>query len=116
LWACRSLLLKDELQAKAVLEGLKEYKDTHHFTFNGEEYTLLVQRLRVLAQPVGSGGGIGNIPGKGGRRRMSYKSEDNILHAAKAPIRRIFSTFSFAPDCLAMKFSFSMSMPVGPFL
>jgi hypothetical protein len=47
-------LLKDELQVKAVLEGLKEYKDVYQFFFNGDEYNLLIQRLWVLAQPVGS--------------------------------------------------------------
>ena len=47
-------LLMDGLQAKAVVEGLKEYKDVHQFTFNGEEYELLIQRLKVLPQPVGA--------------------------------------------------------------
>jgi len=47
-------LLKDELQAKAVLEELKAYKDAHQFTFNGQGYNLVIQRLKVLAQPVGA--------------------------------------------------------------
>jgi len=47
-------LLMDEPQAKAVMEGLKEYKAVHEFTFNGQEYRLLINRLRVLAQPVGA--------------------------------------------------------------
>ena len=47
-------LLKDELQAQAVLEELKAYKDAHQFTFNDEEYNLVIQRLKVLAQPVGA--------------------------------------------------------------
>lgn len=33
---------------------MKAYKDAHQFTFNGEEYGLIIQRLKVLAQPVGA--------------------------------------------------------------
>jgi hypothetical protein len=47
-------LLKDTLQAKAVLDELKAYKDAHHFAFNGQGYNLVIQRLKVLAQPVGA--------------------------------------------------------------
>ncbi len=47
-------LLVDELQAKAVMEALKEYKQGHQFSINGEKYDLFIDRVRVLAQPVGA--------------------------------------------------------------
>ena len=64
-------LLVDELQATAIMEALKEYKREQHFTFNGQKYELFIDRLRVLAQPVGAYADWlldGNLrPRKGGR-------------------------------------------------
>ena len=47
-------LLQDELQAKAVLEGLGQYKTDHKFSVDGKEYALQVKKLTALPQPVGA--------------------------------------------------------------
>lgn len=47
-------LLVDKLQATATMEALKEYKREQHFTFNEQKYELFIDRLKVLAQPVGA--------------------------------------------------------------
>jgi hypothetical protein len=47
-------LLQDELQAKAVLDGLSKYKTVHDFAVDGKKYSLLVKKLNALPQPVGA--------------------------------------------------------------
>jgi hypothetical protein len=47
-------LLQDELQAKAVLDGLGQYKTVHEFSVDGKIYSLLIKKLNVLPQPVGA--------------------------------------------------------------
>ncbi len=47
-------LLQDEIQAQAVLGGLKAYKGLHIFTTDQGEYAISIQRLKALAQPVGA--------------------------------------------------------------
>jgi hypothetical protein len=47
-------LLQDELQAKAVLDGLGQYKTVHEFAVDGRRYSLLVKKLNALPQPVGA--------------------------------------------------------------
>ncbi len=47
-------LLQDEIQAEAVMSGLKTYKGDHHFSVNGASYHLSIHRLKVLPQPVGA--------------------------------------------------------------
>jgi len=47
-------LLMDETQGQAIIGGLKAYKGVHHFTTNKGEYSLTINRLKALAQPVGA--------------------------------------------------------------
>lgn len=47
-------LLQDQTQAEAVLSGLKAYKGDHHFSVEKAHYKLHIQKLKVLAQPVGA--------------------------------------------------------------
>jgi hypothetical protein len=47
-------LLQDELQAKAVIDGLGQYKTVHEFYVDERKYTLVVKQLRALPQPVGA--------------------------------------------------------------
>jgi hypothetical protein len=47
-------LLQDELQAKAVLAGLGQYKTVHEFTVDGKKYSILIKKLNALPQPVGA--------------------------------------------------------------
>jgi hypothetical protein len=47
-------LLQDEIQAKAVLSGLKTYKGQHSFRIGDDEWILHITRLKALAQPVGA--------------------------------------------------------------
>jgi hypothetical protein len=47
-------LLQDELQAKAVMAGLGQYKTVHAFSVDGKKYSLLVKKFTALPQPVGA--------------------------------------------------------------
>ena len=47
-------LLQDELQAKAVMAGLGQYKAVHEFSVDGKKYSLLIKKLNALPQPVGA--------------------------------------------------------------
>lgn len=47
-------LLQDQTQAETVLGGLKAYKGEHHFSVDKVDYRLNIQKLKVLAQPVGA--------------------------------------------------------------
>ena len=47
-------LLQDELQAKAVMAGLGQYKAVHEFFVDGKKYSLLIKKLNALPQPVGA--------------------------------------------------------------
>lgn len=47
-------LLQDELQAKAIMAGLAQYKSVHEFSVDGMKYSLLVKKLNALPQPVGA--------------------------------------------------------------
>ena len=47
-------LLQYELQAKAVLAGLGQYKTVHEFTVDGKKYSILIKKLNALPQPVGA--------------------------------------------------------------
>jgi hypothetical protein len=47
-------LLQDDLQAKAVMAGLGQYKTVHEFSVDGMKYSLLVKKLNALPQPVGA--------------------------------------------------------------
>ena len=47
-------LLQDDLQAKAVMAGMSQYKATHEFGVDGKPYRLTIKHLRALAQPVGA--------------------------------------------------------------
>jgi len=47
-------LLQDTLQARAVMDGLGQYKTVHEFAVDGKKYSLLVKMLKALPQPVGA--------------------------------------------------------------
>jgi hypothetical protein len=47
-------LLMDETQGQAIIGGLKSYKGIHHFTTNKGDYSLTINKLKALAQPVGA--------------------------------------------------------------
>jgi len=47
-------LLQDQTQAEAVLSRLKFYKGNHEFSVDKAHYSLDIQKLKVLAQPVGA--------------------------------------------------------------
>lgn len=47
-------LLQDELQAKAVMAGLVQYKTIHEFRVDNEKYNLVIKLLKALPQPVGA--------------------------------------------------------------
>lgn len=47
-------LLQDQVQAEAVIEGLKQYKGQHHFLVGEKKYRLNFQRIKVLPQPIGA--------------------------------------------------------------
>ncbi len=47
-------LLQDSTQAQPVIDGLRAYKGTHEYTVNGKAYCLEINRLKILAQPVGA--------------------------------------------------------------
>jgi hypothetical protein len=47
-------LLQDELQARAILDGLGQYKRVHEFSVDGKKYSLLIKKLNALPQPVGA--------------------------------------------------------------
>lgn len=47
-------LLMDEVQGQAIMGGLKSYKGTHEFSTEKGNYTITINRLKALAQPVGA--------------------------------------------------------------
>ena len=47
-------LLLDEVQGQAIMAGLKTYKGSHRFSTNRGSYTLEINKLKALAQPVGA--------------------------------------------------------------
>lgn len=47
-------LLQDQAQATVVLESLKRFKGQHTFEINATSQTLSIQKIRVVAQPVGA--------------------------------------------------------------
>jgi hypothetical protein len=47
-------LLMDETQGQAIMNGLKAYKGDHNFETQKGSYKVSIQKLKVLAQPVGS--------------------------------------------------------------
>ena len=47
-------LLMDETQGQAIIGGLKAYKGVHHFTTDKGQYSLTINKLKALAQPVGA--------------------------------------------------------------
>jgi len=47
-------LLQDQTQAEAVLGGLKAYKGEHRFSIDKASYALKIQKIKILAQPVGA--------------------------------------------------------------
>ncbi|MDX9865927.1 MAG: ParM/StbA family protein [Anaerolineaceae bacterium] len=47
-------LLKDKTQAESIFSQLKRWKGTHPFQKDGEEYVINIERMKVLAQPVGA--------------------------------------------------------------
>jgi hypothetical protein len=47
-------LLQDELQAKAVMAGLVQYKSIHEFSVDDMKYSLVIKQLKALPQPVGA--------------------------------------------------------------
>ena len=47
-------LLRDKNQADSVKARLKSFKGEHHFRINAQEYLLHIERIQVLAQPVGA--------------------------------------------------------------
>jgi hypothetical protein len=47
-------LLQDAEQAKTVIEALKLLKREHFFAVNGNEYMVSIDKIKVLAQPVGA--------------------------------------------------------------
>jgi hypothetical protein len=46
--------LQDQTQAETVLGGLKAYKGEHRFSVDKADYRVNIQKLKVLAQPVGA--------------------------------------------------------------
>ncbi|MBN2385570.1 MAG: ParM/StbA family protein [Anaerolineales bacterium] len=47
-------LLQDELQAKAVMAGLAQYKKVHEFAVDNKGYSIEIKGLRAFPQPVGA--------------------------------------------------------------
>ena len=47
-------LLKDQTQAEGIFSRLKAWKGNHQFQKDGQDYTVSIERMKVLAQPVGA--------------------------------------------------------------
>src|SRR3989304_5970732 len=47
-------LMKNSLQFEATVESLKKVKGQHDFEISGEQYSLNIERIKVVAQPVGA--------------------------------------------------------------
>ena len=71
-------LLQDDLQAEALLDALKVYKGKHLYQVDGMTYQLVINRMKVLAQPVGAYAGY-VLDTNGHLRRGISKEQVAIL-------------------------------------